>query len=204
MNNTCPNCHGRKFTEKLDLLQAKTVKKVCEKCHGTGSVPMEAVKNGTVFFTQQCIVGYWQELRDGKPIATLHIHVNQMTNEAGLPLFHRVPGKTLLDKPTVKARYFLEIVNMNTKPKHRKCGIMSTLLERAMADPKIEYIESSWDDSTIYGRNFLLNRKFIKKNGKLVYWKPKGEINGPHDDTGSGSLGEDIGTADTPGPEDNS
>ena len=49
---------------------------------------------------------------------------------------------------------------------------MSVMLKVALNQQAIEWAETSWDDSTDEGREFLLKRGFVKENEKLVWERP--------------------------------
>ena len=187
IDQTCDRCQGKRHITRLDLSKAATVREVCPKCKGTGVLPAEAITDGTVFFTQTCMVGYWQELQDGKPISTLTLYICPVIDKNGVPqsILKKDPNNPLA-KPTLIPRIFLQIANMHTKVKHRGKGYMTKLLTKALEDPKIEWVETDWDDSTAYGRNFLLSRGFNQVQGKLV--KILKDYNaGNNDNTGTGS-----------------
>ncbi len=167
MEDTCPNCKGLGYTVETNIMRAIKEKKPCIACRGTGKIQIEK-PDGKRFITQECIVGYWQEMRAGKVAATLHIHVCPIRDSnTGKPLFK--PG--VMNPKGAIPRVFIQIVNMVTKPKYRKTGIMSELLAAAMADPKIEWVETSWDDSTADGRNFLLGKGFVQEGKDLIFKK---------------------------------
>lgn len=187
IDQTCDECNGRRFTTKLDLALAKTVKKPCPKCKGTGHIPADAITDGTVFFTQQCMVGFWQELQGGQPISTLTVYICPVISKHGAPqhVLKKDPNNPLA-KPVLIPRIFLQIANMHTKVKHRGKGYMSKLLEKAIQDPKIEWVETDWEDSTGDGRNFLIGKGFNQVKGKLV--KMMKDYNaGSNDNTDTGS-----------------
>lgn len=167
MELKCEHCKGLGYTIETNIMKARKERIPCKQCRGTGKI-QEEKPDGKVFFIQKCEVGFWQELRAGKPVATLHIHICPIINpETNKPLFKHDQMYPQRGIP----RIFLEIVQMNTKPKYRKQGIMGSLLDSAMADPKIEWVETSWDDSTADGRNFLLGKGFEQKGSKLIYRK---------------------------------
>ena len=188
MNQICDKCNGKKFEVKLNLLSARSEKIKCTKCRGTGVIPASAVKDGIICFEQKCIDLFWQVKNDGIAISTLAIHICPVLDENGNPAFKVIPNENKLKSPTYKNRLFMEIVNMVTKPKFRKQGHMSKLLENAIADPKIEWVESSWDDSTSDGRNFLLGKGFMQSKDKLILIKGIGnatiDTEGPEQQSG--------------------
>lgn len=169
MDRTCDKCGGKKTTTKVNLLNARTEKIKCPKCNGTGSIPHEMIKDGTVFFTQECITGYWQELKDGKAIATMMVLICPVIDKFKNHLYTvEKDPKNLLAAPIKKGRYFVEIISMSTRPAHRRQGIMSRLVDKLMEDPKIERAETNWDDSTADGRNFCISKGFVQEDGKLI------------------------------------
>jgi hypothetical protein len=170
MESTCESCKGKGYIPRLDIMKATTVKEPCKACKGAGKI-IESVKDGVVFFTQNCQVGYWQELKNSKPIATLHLHICPVIDRAtGRPLSKKRFPENPLSKEMVP-RIFLEVIQMNTRSKYQRQGIMAKLLKNAMADSKIEWVESSWDDSTGAGRNFLISQGFTQEGSKIVYRK---------------------------------
>lgn len=161
----CPHCAGRGYTVQTNIIKARQEKIPCDKCKGTGKVIDETL-SGVKFYTQVCKVGYWQDYEEGKPVATLHIHLCPVLDEKT-----RKPAvkPDLFDPKMTIPRVFIEIVNMATKPKYRGQGRMTNLLSRAMGDPKIEWVETNWSDSSIEGRTFLKNKGFIQEGKKLVW-----------------------------------
>jgi hypothetical protein len=164
MEVKCEKCSGLGYTVETDIMKARRVKKDCPSCKGTGKI-QNIEPDGVIFRIKRCEVGYWQELRAGKPVATLHMHICPIMDSTGKPLFKR----NIMNPKQGIPRIFIQIVNMVTKPKYRKTGIMTKLLSAAMGDPKIEWVESSWDDSTDFGRNFLLARGFVQEGSKIIW-----------------------------------
>lgn len=161
----CVDCGATGYKYELDILNARKNKVVCPTCKGLKHI-YNSPQDGSIFMIQHCQVGYWQELLKGKIVATLHIHICPIRDKlSGRPLFKKHEQNPLIAIP----RIFIQIINMSTKAKHRKNGIMTKLLDKALADPKIEFATSSWDDSTADGRNFLLGRGFVQESNELVW-----------------------------------
>lgn len=161
----CPKCDGRGYTTKVNLLKAKTDKIHCEKCRGTGKVFVDKI-NGIQVVRQLCQVFYFQDYVDNNPVATLHVHMCPvMDQKTGKPAY----TPNVLNPKDMKPRIFIQIVHMATKPDYRRQGRMRNLLMKAMEDPKIEWVETSWDDSSDDGRNFLLMNEFKREKGKLIW-----------------------------------
>lgn len=176
MNSTevpCEKCNGRGYTTKLNIIKARQEKIHCEHCRGTGKVLIGKL-NGITAKRQVCTVMYWQDFVDNEPVATLHIHVCPvMDQKTGQPAY--LPN--ILDPKQRVPRIFLQIVHMATKDDYKKQGRMNELLMRASEDRKIEWIETSWDDSSEDGRAFLLKRQFNRERGKLIWRRENPDAN---------------------------
>ena len=161
----CQDCKGLGYSLKLNIIKARQEKIPCPTCRGTGSVFVESL-NGIVCQRQVCQVMYWQDFVNNEPVSTLHIHVCLvMDNKTGQPSFK----PDIFNPKNRISRIFIQIVNMATLPDYRGQGRMDELLKRSMEDPKIEWVETSWDDSSDEGRGFLLKREFVRECGKLIW-----------------------------------
>lgn len=159
----CDNCDGKGYITKLDIMQAKSTKVQCDKCKGSGyikSIQTDGPRVGEL----KCVTYFYQWLKDSKVIATMEVRIRPILDDNGKMM---TKGRDPVSGHPVP-RIFVEIVRMNTKPKYRKQGYMTQLLQLAMQDPKVEWIETSWDDSTADGRNFLLSRGFEQNVGQSL------------------------------------
>ncbi len=165
MATQCPVCKGKKYIDSINFLKAKKEKVLCTGCNGYGEIQekqTEGIRASRVIAETY----FFEDLSEGKAKATLEIRVRPVMDEFNRPAY-TAPTEFGL-KP--KARYFLEIVRMNTKIQYRKQGIMARLLNYALMDPKIEFAVSNWDDSTSDGRNFLLSHGF-RQSGRDLLWR---------------------------------
>jgi GNAT superfamily N-acetyltransferase len=114
-----------------------------------------------------CQVYLWQEFKDGRPIATLELWI--------MPVFENGIPQHVKENPLAKPRprIYIQIRDMHTKPKYRRTGIMDRLLIMALQDRRVEWFETSWNDSTEEGRSFLLHRGFKREDDKLVFRPPE-------------------------------
>lgn len=169
----CGSCKGQGYTVKTNILKARQEKVMCPTCHGTGKIYVENV-NGIMCQSQMCQVMYWQDFVNNEPVATLHIHVCPiMDKKTGRPAFN----PNIFDPTKKVPRIFLQIVHMATKEGYKKQGRMNELLMRATEDRKIEWVETSWDDSSEEGRAFLLKRQFVREKGKLIWRRGNPDAN---------------------------
>ena len=173
----CPACKGAKVTAQIDLMAGSTVKKVCVKCGGVGEIreqQTDGIRCGKIIADTY----FWQELKDGIVIATLETRIRPVgkhVNGNFSPEF-RAPSKTasLFKKQNVPIpRLYIEIVRMTTKPAFRMHGIMKNLVQRAIADPKLEWAETNLDDSTDGGIATLKSIGFVEEGNKLIKDLPK-------------------------------
>lgn len=179
MATQCPVCKGKKYTESVNFLKARREKVLCKGCNGAGVI-QEAQREGVR--CGRCIAEtfFWQDLSEGKPIATLEIRVRPIMDEFNRPSYTPPTAFGLKPRP----RVFLEIVRMNTKIQYRKQGRMHKLMANALMDPKIEWAVSSWEDSTADGRNFLLGCGF-RQSGSDLIWRRDEQPEELGPDTGS-------------------
>lgn len=160
--DTCKDCKGQKYISRVDFMKARTVKEICPTCKGKGVMVVHQT-DGVRVGRKLCEVFYFQEMRDDHVVATLHIHICPVLID-GKPQFKR---KDAYSKPI--PRIFVEIVNMSTRHHFRRQGIMLDLLSRALADPKIEYALTSYEDSTEAGRAVCEKFGFVRENTNLVW-----------------------------------
>jgi hypothetical protein len=176
----CPTCKGLGVISSIDFMKGKTMKNPCATCRGTGKI-REAQTDGTRCGRVVAETFFWQELRDSKVIATLEIRIRPVCDQYGRPLA-KMNREAMFKKDRTIPRLYCELVRMNTKIEFRKQGIMSMLLDRAVGDPKIEWVYTSWDDSTVDGRNFLIGKGYKQEGDKLIY--EKGFENRPDNSAG--------------------
>lgn len=162
----CGECNGLGKVQKLDIMHAKKIWEVCPKCHGVPErEPLR--QDGIRQAKLPCITYLWQEFKDHKPIATLELQVWPII-ENGIPA---VVKESPLKPP--RQRIYIKIRDMNTRPKYRKQGIMDRLLICALQDRRVEWFETSWNDSTEEGRKFLMKRGFYREDSNLVFRPPE-------------------------------
>lgn len=166
MTFNCEECKDTGYVIKVDILNAKKMRVVCPKCHGIKPRdPLDPDGIRSVHVPAQIYL--WQEFKNDKPIATLELWVRPITDNGKVLEVRDTP----LSKP--RPRIYISIRDMHTKPKYRKQGIMDRLLICAFQDNRVEWFETSWDDSTEEGRKFLLNRGFHREEDKLVFERQK-------------------------------
>lgn len=175
MANVCPKCNGRGWYPHTDFLAAKTTRIPCMDCKTTGMIE-ERQANGIRCGRSESITYFWQFLQFYKPVSTLEIRVKPILNTMGLPTYKDNPFSKTRRIP----RMYVEIVRMNTKQEWIGKGIMTCLLFHALADPKLEWAETSLEDSTLEGITFLKKRGFKEEGAKLIWEKDYGKIKG-HD-----------------------
>jgi hypothetical protein len=164
----CEECSGTGVKHTLDLMNAKTGKEICKACRGTGrklQMPTDGLRVGKLIGE----VFFFQWLVENEAIATLEVRIMPVRGGSGEPLFNMIGPRRI-------PRLMGEIPRMATRSRYRKQGIMSKLLAQAIADPKIEWMETSWDDSSADGRNFLLGRGFkqeTRPTGSILIWRRK-------------------------------
>jgi hypothetical protein len=174
VEQTCPVCHGQKIIQKTDFLSAVQKMVPCDKCFGRGTIQIKPEDINGVTVMQQMAANYWySDYINGNVVSSMLVFQCPI-------MVNGLPGKTLIGKkldgtPLYNYRIFMQIINMYTKPKHRREGRMKRLVEFAMGDPKIEWVETQWDSSSDYGRNLLLGMGFIQEGNSLVYRKVKDE-----------------------------
>jgi len=169
IEDVCPECKGRKMLPKLDIKSATTKMAPCPKCFGRGTIQIKPTDYTGMSIMNQIAQIYWfNDNINGNVVSSLLAFMCPMM-EDGKPAMRVVGGTSMY-------RIFMQIIRMNTKSKHRREGRMSKLLEKALQDPKIEYAESSWDQSTADGRNFLLGRGFVQEGNNLVWRRAEKEI----------------------------
>lgn len=170
IEQTCPNCDGRKYLPKLDIMSAVSRMMPCEKCFGRGTIQIKPEDlNGIVAMSQMAAIYWYSDYINGNVVSSLLVFQCPIM-ENGRPSTKKI-GTAPDGKDLRQYRIFMQIVNMWTKPKHRREGRMKKLLEFAMSDPKIEWTETQWDTSSGDGRNLLLGMGFIQENNKLVFRK---------------------------------
>jgi hypothetical protein len=180
---------------KVDFLTATRHKEDCAVCKGTGQIIENATDGVTcISFKRPPQVLFWQHLKSGNVCATLEIRVHLVANSKDQLM-------ELRENPLAPPQYALwvELVRMNTKPKHRKEGIMTELVQRAVSGPRIMWAETSWEDSTDEGRSLLLKLGFAQEGDKLIWRDPQyvnflnGGNRSANTGTGSGDSGEQDG-----------
>ena len=175
IEQTCPVCHGRKVIQKTDLLAAVQKMMPCDKCFGRGTIQIKSDDlNGITVMNQIASIYWFSDYVSGNVVSSLlTFQCPIMIN--GLP-GKKFSGNALDGHPMYTYRVLTQIVNMYTKPKHRREGRMKKLIEFAMSDPKVEFVETQWDSSSDYGRNLLLGMGFIQEGNRLVYRKVNGGL----------------------------
>ena len=163
----CDRCNDAGYIIKTDILNARRSKEVCPLCKGIKEKPT-LDPNGVRHHALNVIVYPFQKFVNNNPVSTLELWITPI-------LENRLPA-TIKDSPISKPRQriYAQIRDMNTKKKYRKQGIMTNLLMIAVQDPKIEWFETNWMDSSEEGRRLLLEFGFEREGNKLVYRQPQG------------------------------
>lgn len=164
----CPFCAGRGYNLELDVMRATRVQVKCKPCNGIGDT-IEKITDGVMVGRLMCETFLFVKKVADQAVATLELRV-YMCLKDGKPY----PSENSnIAGARIKPAVYGEIPRMATFAKHRGKGYMSELIECAKGDPAIQYIVTSWDDSTEQGRAFLLKRGFENKHGKLVWRREK-------------------------------
>ena len=164
-HSKCPSCNGVGTLNTLDIMSAKTKRQPCGRCQGTGLVK-EQQTDGIRCGEMLGKTYFWQHLKDAHVIATLEIRVRPIMID-GIPQYTQ--DKTAMFKrDQQKIRCYVEIVRMNTKPGFRRKGLMAQLVGQACGDPKIEWAESSLEDSTPEGIELLKSMGFEIQGDKII------------------------------------
>ena len=156
----CPKCKGKKYNRSLDIETAVWSNSKCDECDGRGQVVTEDEKlNGVRVVTPQAQFTYMQKMADGREAATI-----------GLLIFPLIKdGRVIADDgiPLVWA----QILSMHTKNAYRNRGHMSALVEAITVKQyyNLTKVQTSWNDSTVEGRNLLLKKGF-KQSGDFLEW----------------------------------
>lgn len=147
---TCSACNGRGWVTNIDVTHAKSTKKPCKKCKGTGEV---GVRNGI-----------W--IGEAGGALDLSLYKNgRIVAESKVVLI-------TCGNPAKDGHLVVEIYTMWTAENFRRQGAMTQLLDRmkAMYDGKVKFVLSHWRDSTKEGRACLLARGF-KREKDVLLWR---------------------------------
>jgi DnaJ-class molecular chaperone len=164
--STCPVCKGSKFTQEINLMKARTTRTPCVHCGGKGYIKAQQT-DGIRCGRRLGETWFWQHLKDAHIIATLEIRVCPVTIN-GIPQSKINNSALSLKKGARVPRLFIEIVRMNTAEGFQRRGLMEQLVLNACGDPKIEWAESSLDDSSPEGIALLKKCGFVEEGNKLV------------------------------------
>lgn len=145
-------------------MAARTRYVTCKRCNGRKEEPEELRPEGIRMVHVPAQLVLFQQFKDNIPIATLELWICVVMKD-GI-------AQTIYNNSKKQPRIYAKIRNMITRPEHRGKGIMGALLTCAIQDHRIEWVETSWDDSTSDGRNFLLGKGFIQDGDKLISYRP--------------------------------
>ena len=164
----CIKCGGTGRTREVDIAKATFRMVHCKACGGTGRKPDNALEEkgtGVAFKRPNGQFGWFVKILDHVEVAWMEVVIYPILDMDRNP--KTVGGVTLKS---------MQILRMRTMGKHRRQGYMSEVLDVVRSHTDIQRIETSWQDSTDMGRNFLLSHGF-KQDGDNLIWRqgmPKG------------------------------
>jgi hypothetical protein len=177
----CPECKGKRWKIKTDIMNATTSKERCEFCKGVGEI-QDKKPSGLTVKPEAGQLLYFQWVEDARVKSVMTVCIEGI-----------VPPNSPKDK------YFIvKIMNMKTPKKHQGKGYMGKVLEgvKKFAQEQVKYMVTSWYDSSKSGKNYLMKRGFVREKNILI-WRRDGK---PKDD---GAPKRKAGIKDTGGGSEN-